>query len=192
MRPHRTRSLRARRLSIAPDPAFQDASARVAPARVRLHPHGLDLSGGEGSDILPLYVGSMHYWRHHPSTWGRGLDAMREMGLLLVDTYVPWGVHEKEPGKFDFGTEEPRYDVARFLRMAHERGLRAVVRPGPHINAELTYFGLPERVVWNRACQARTPRDNPVMLPMVPVAFPVPSYASRVFHAEVERWFARV
>ncbi|WP_394824115.1 beta-galactosidase [Pendulispora albinea] len=182
----RTRTPRARRLKIAPDP-----SPQVAAPRVLLHPHGLDLRAS-GEAILPLYAGSMHYWRHHPQAWGAGLDAMRAMGLLLVDTYVPWGVHETEPGKFDFGAKDPRLDVVRFLRMAHERGLRAVVRPGPHINAELTYFGLPEWIVWNRACQARTPRDNPVMLPIVPVAFPVPSYASRVFHAEVERWFERV
>ncbi|WP_394833931.1 beta-galactosidase [Pendulispora rubella] len=191
----RTRSLRARRLKIDPGEPVSQRAPQIA--RVRLHPHGLELPTGgphteRASSVLPLYAGSMHYWRHHPSTWAAGLDAMREMGLLLVDTYVPWGVHEREPGVYDFGTKEPRHDVGRFLRMAHERGLRAVVRPGPHINAELTYFGLPERIVWDRACQARTPRDNPVMLPIVPVAFPVPSYASRVFHAEVERWFDRV
>ena len=46
--------------------------------------------------------------------------------------------------------------------------------------------------MWDRACQARTPRDNPVMLPIVPVAFPVPSYASDVFHEETALWFERV
>ena len=35
-------------------------------------------------------------------------------------------------------------------------------------------IGLPERVVWERACQARTPRDNPVILPIVPTAFSEP------------------
>jgi beta-galactosidase len=67
-----------------------------------------------------------------------------------------------------------------------------VLRPGPHINAELTYFGLPERIVWDRACQARTPQGHPVMLPIVPVAFPVPSYASDAFHEETALWFERV
>jgi beta-galactosidase len=131
----------------------------------------------------------MHYWRLEPSAWGPGLDAMRAMGMRVVDTYVPWGPHEVATGVFDFGQTFPRLDVARFLRMVHERGMVAIVRPGPHINAELTYFGLPERVVWDPACQARTPQGNPVMLPMVPVAFPVPSYASEAFHEEVERWF---
>jgi len=173
--------------------------------RVELHPHGLLLGGGadrarrgaggpggDGPHVLPLYAGTMHYWRHDPSRWGAGLDAMRAMGLRVLDTYVPWAIHERGPGEFDFGEREPHLDVARFLELADARGLKVVLRPGPHINAELTHFGVPERVVWDRACQARTPRGNPVMLPMVPVAFPVPSYASDEFHREVARWFDAV
>ena len=156
--------------------------------RVRLHPHGLDL----GDEIVALRAGAMHYWRHPPDEWGAGLDAIRALGFRLVDTYVPWGEHEIAPGQLDFGERQPRLDVARFLKMAHERALKVVLRPGPHINAELTYFGLPERIVWDRACQARTPRDNPVMLPIVPVMFPVPSYASDVFHEETAIWFEKV
>src|SRR5258706_10428513 len=117
---------------------------------------------------------------------------MKAIGFRLVDTYVPWDVHEVAPGDFDFGERDPRLDVARFLEMAHARDLKVVLRPGPHINAELTRFGIPERIVWDRACQARTPRDNPVMLPIVPLAFPVPSYASDVFHEETALWFEAV
>jgi len=131
----------------------------------------------------------MHYWRHNPADWAAGLDGIVSLGLLLVDVYVPWGVHEIAPGLFDFGERRPQLDVVRFVKMAHERGLKVVLRPGPHINAELTYFGLPERIVWDRACQARTPGGHPVMLPMVPLAFPVPSYASDVFHDETALWF---
>lgn len=136
-----------------------------------------------------MWAGAMHYWRHAPEDWGACLDAMKAMGLRLVDTYVPWGVHETAQGTFDFGEHYARLDVARFIRLAGEKGMHVIARPGPHINAELTYFGLPERVVWDRECQARTPRDNPVVLPMVPVAFPVPSYASDAFHDETALWF---
>ena len=162
-------------------------SLEHASRRARVHPHGLMLEGA--AHALPLYCGAMHYWRHPPEAWGPCLDAMKAMGLRLVDTYVPWGVHERGPGVFDFGERDPSLDVAGFVRMCAERGLKVVVRPGPHINAELTFFGLPERIAWDRECQARTPRDNPVMLPMVPVAFPVPSYASDLFHEETARWF---
>ena len=177
-------------------PRFAPSSRSMASAmpallaqtrRVKMHPHGLDLGGGAA--ILPLWCGAMHYWRHAPQEWGPGLDAMKAMGLRLVDTYVPWAIHEVEAGVFDFGETNPRLDVSRFVKMCGERDLKVVIRPGPHINAELTYFGLPERIAWDRDCQARTPRDNPVMLPMVPTAFPVPSYASDVFHEETARWF---
>jgi beta-galactosidase len=149
----------------------------------------LDLQNGE---ILPLWAGAMHYWRHPPSEWRAGLEAMRAMGLRLVDIYVPWGVHEIAPGEYDFGERNPSLDVRGFLELSHEIGLRCVFRPGPHINAELTFFGLPERIVWDEACQARTPKGHPVILPIVPVAFPVPSYASAVFLEETERWYRAV
>jgi beta-galactosidase len=174
-------------------PSEQDAPLSRGRSRVRLHPHGLELDHEEArGEALPLYAGAMHYWRHSPEDWGPGLDAMKAIGFRLVDTYVPWGVHEVARGDFDFGDRNPRLHVTRFLEMAHARGLKVVLRPGPHINAELTHFGLPERIVWDRACQARTPRDNPVMLPIVPVAFPVPSYASDVFHEETALWFEAV
>jgi beta-galactosidase len=140
-------------------------------------------------ELVPMWAGAMHYWRHAPEDWSACLDAMKAMGLRLVDTYVPWGVHETGQGTFDFGERYARLDVARFIRLCGEKGMHVIARPGPHINAELTYFGLPERVVWDRECQARTPRDNPVILPLVPVAFPVPSYASDAFFDETALWF---
>jgi beta-galactosidase len=158
-------------------------------SRVRLHPHGLDVGGDE---VLPLWAGAMHYWRHSQHEWRAGLEAMRAMGLRLVDTYVPWGVHEVAPGEHDFGESNARLDVAQFLETAHEVGLRCVLRPGPHINAELTFFGVPERIVWDPECQARTPGGNPVMLPIAPVAFPVPSYASDAFLEQTARWYRAV
>ncbi len=160
------------------------------PKLVEVRPHGLFLT--DTQELVPLWAGAMHYWRHAPEDWSACLDAMKAMGLRLVDTYVPWGVHETSQGNFDFGERYARLDVARFVQLAGEKGLKVIIRPGPHINAELTYFGLPERVVWDRDCQARTPRDNPVVLPLVPVAFPVPSYASDAFHDETALWFEAV
>ena len=162
------------------------SSSKVQKA-VEVRPQGLWLA--DKKELVPLWAGAMHYWRHAPEDWEACLDAMKAMGLRLVDTYVPWGVHETAQGVFDFGERFGRLDVARFIRLCGEKGMHVIARPGPHINAELTYFGLPERVVWDRECQARTPRDNPVILPLVPVAFPVPSYASDAFFDETALWF---
>lgn len=176
----------------------RSTSEPPAAKAVEVRPQGLWLR--EKGELVPLWAGAMHYWRHAPEDWGPCLDAMKAMGLRMVDTYIPWGVHEtgvaaeggSGHGAFDFGERYGRLDVARFIRLAGEKGMHVIARPGPHINAELTYFGLPERVVWDRECQARTPRDNPVILPLVPVAFPVPSYASDAFHDEAALWFEAV
>jgi beta-galactosidase len=141
--------------------------------------------------VVPLYVGSVHYWRLERAIWREALVATKRLGVGIIDTYVPWSVHEIAPDETDFGDRRPELDVIAFLRLVQEVGLFAIVRPGPHINAELTHFGIPERIIWDAACQARSPLGNPVMLPMVPVGFPVPSYASAAFLSEAEKWLAR-
>jgi beta-galactosidase len=156
--------------------------------KVGLTSAGLSLSG----DVVPLHAGAVHYWRLERASWRPALEETKKLGVRIVDTYVPWGVHETEPGKADFGQIDPRLDVVAFLRIVQELGLWAIVRPGPHINAELTFFGIPERIVWDPACQARSPGGNPVVLPMVPLGFPVPSYASEVFLRETEAWYRLV
>ncbi|GAC1352105.1 MAG: hypothetical protein NVSMB1_11670 [Polyangiales bacterium] len=172
--------------------------------RVELSREGLRLvrvmGGEQTTEMIPLRAGAMHYFRLDPYSWREGLRALVAMELKLVETYIPWQAHERvEDASTDGeGARSPQFDftghldVAAFLREAHALGLKAIVRPGPHINAELTDFGIPERVLWNPACQARTPRQNPVILPAPPRAFPVPSYASRVFLDETARWFAAV
>src|SRR5450432_1080316 len=163
-------------------------STAASPERVRLSPRGLRLGDRE----VPLISGSVHYFRLDPREWLAALTALQSLGIEIVDVYLPWGVHEQADGRLDFGVKDPRLDIVRFLRQTRDLGLLAIVRPGPHINAELTYFGIPERVIWNSDCQARSPRGKPVVLPVPPLAFPVPSYASVAFLDEADRWLEAV
>ncbi len=164
------------------------AQRSKGPKRVRLAGRTLKI----GDVRIPLLSGAMHYYRLDPSAWKPGLEALKRMGLPMVETYTPWGVHETGPGAFDFGETDPKRDLGRFIDMAAEEGLWVFIRPGPHINAEMTNFGLPERIVYDKACQARSPRQNPVILPFPPQMFPVPSYASERFHEETGRWYDAV
>jgi len=159
-----------------------------SPPGVSLSPRGLRL----GEREVPLISGSVHYFRLDPREWLAALSALQSLGIEIVDVYVPWGVHEQVDGTFDFGVRDPRLGLVRFLELAQSLGLLAIVRPGPHINAELTFFGVPERVIWNADCQARSPRGAPVVLPVPPLAFPVPSYASEAFLGESDRWLSAV
>ncbi|MFW6051182.1 MAG: beta-galactosidase [Myxococcota bacterium] len=145
-----------------------------------------------GRREVPLLSGALHYWRLERDAWKPALREVRNLGLPLVETYVPWSVHEVGPNAFDFGERDPRLDLGAFLDLAGELGMQVFLRPGPHINAEMTHFGIPKRVIDDPACQARSPRGNPVVLGFPPRMFPVPSYASDAFHGEVGRWYDAV
>jgi len=147
--------------------------------------HGLSLDGRP----VPWLSGDIHYWRHSPKDWPALLERITALGLRMICTYIPWGVHEGAPGAFDFGDLDPAKGLDRFLDLAGQYGLHVLVRPGPHINAELTYFGFPARLFDNPAMLARNARGGPVLLPMFPRMFPLPSYASEAFWSEVEVWF---
>ena len=88
------------------------------------------LLDGEPFTILS---GSIHYTRVHPTDWHHSLYNLKAMGFNTVETYVPWNMHEPEPGVFDFAGIK---DLARFLDEAAELGLWAIVRPSPFICAE--------------------------------------------------------
>jgi beta-galactosidase len=82
-------------------------------------------------------------------------------------------------------THEQR-DLAGFLDLAHARGLRAVVRPGPFVMAELKNEGIPYRVY----------DEHPHLLPTTwdgaPVATRTLDYLAPEFLAAVDGWYARV
>lgn len=151
----------------------------AAPARTRFDDRGLVLADGAR---VPFFAGAMHYWRVAPARWEACVRAMRELGFRLVETYVPWSVHDGEAWT---GAR----DLRAFLDVVAGAGLHAVLRPGPHCNAELTDFGYPERVLREDACLARGRSGAPVWMPAPPRAFPAPSYASAAFRAHVADWY---
>jgi beta-galactosidase len=167
-------------------------SARVSTQREVSAPAIVGCSLQLGKQTFPLYAGAVHYFRLPPDAWRAALEAVKSLGCTIVETYVPWGVHELADGSFDFGEHDPSKNLARFLDVAEALGLYVFVRPGPNINAELTYFGLPRRIVFDPECQARSPRGQPLPFIAPPKMFPVPSYASERFLSETERWFAKV
>jgi beta-galactosidase len=87
-----------------------------------------------------ILSGAMHYFRVHPDYWEDRLVKLRAMGLNTVETYVAWNLHEPRPGEFHF---DGGLDLERYLKLAGELGLKAIVRPGPYICSEWDLGGLP-------------------------------------------------
>lgn len=145
------------------------------------------------NDIPVLLVGgSVHYWRLDRALWSQILDKVKEMGFETICTYVPWSVHELARGQFDFGESNPSYDLEAFLFLCEEKNLNVLLRPGPHVNSEITYFGFPKRIVLDPEIQSVTAEGTPVVFPSPPRMFPVPGYASEKFYNEVAIFFDRV
>lgn len=87
-----------------------------------------------------ILSGAIHYFRVDPNDWYHSLYNLKALGFNTVETYVPWNLHEPKEGKFNF---EGIADVERFLTIAQELGLYAIVRPSPYICAEWEFGGLP-------------------------------------------------
>ena len=87
-----------------------------------------------------IISGAFHYFRTVPEYWQDRLEKLKAMGCNTVETYIPWNLHEPEPGIFRF---DGMLDVERFIRLAQELGLYVIIRPSPYICAEWEFGGLP-------------------------------------------------
>jgi len=87
-----------------------------------------------------IISGAVHYFRVVPEYWRDRLEKLKAMGCNVVETYVPWNMHEPQKGAFCF---DGFCDITGFLQIAQELGLYAIVRPGPYICAEWEFGGLP-------------------------------------------------
>ncbi len=93
---------------------------------------------------IPLISGEVHYWRLNPSYWHEVLDRVKEMGLNVVSTYVPWDYHEYQRGKFDFtGKTDQTHNLKAFLELTRKKGFSIIIRPGPYIYSEWPNEGAP-------------------------------------------------
>ncbi len=99
-----------------------------------------------------ILAGAMHYFRIMPTYWRDRLTKLKAMGLNTVETYVAWNLHEPRPGQFDFTGQ---LDLARYLEIAAELGLNAIVRPGPYICSEWELGGLPAWLLRDPMMQLR-------------------------------------
>lgn len=87
-----------------------------------------------------IISGAIHYFRVVPEYWQDRLEKLKAMGCNTVETYIPWNVHEPVKGEYRF---DGMRDVVKFVRLAGELGLFAILRPSPYICAEWEFGGLP-------------------------------------------------
>ncbi|HEY1091987.1 MAG TPA: beta-galactosidase, partial [Burkholderiaceae bacterium] len=96
-----------------------------------------------GRPWLPV-MGEFHYTRSPASSWAAELLKMKAAGIDIVASYVIWNHHELNEGKFNW---QGNRNLRRFLQLAQQAGLKAVVRIGPWSHAEVRFGGIPDWVV---------------------------------------------
>lgn len=106
-----------------------------------------------------IHSGEIHYPRIPEAYWRPRLRAAKAMGLNTICTYTFWNLHEPKPGQWDF---KGNLNVAKFVRIAGEEGLKVIVRPGPYICTELDFGGLPAWTLKDRTMKVRS-RDPKFM-----------------------------
>lgn len=100
----------------------------------------------KGKDFLmdgkpyTILSGAMHYFRIPRAYWTDRLTKLKECGFNTVETYMPWNLHEKREGEFDFSG---MLNVEAYIECAAALGLNVILRPGPYICAEWEAGGLP-------------------------------------------------
>lgn len=89
---------------------------------------------------IKIISGSMNYFRMVPEYWRDRLEKLKALGCNTLETYIPWNLHEKKKGIFDFSG---MLDIVRYVKTAQELGLMVILRPSPYICGEWEFGGLP-------------------------------------------------
>lgn len=113
-----------------------------------------------------IVSGAIHYFRVLPELWHDRLLRLKAMGCNTVETYVAWNFHAPSSEVVDFTGWR---DLERFLEIAADLGLDAIVRPGPYICAEWEGGGFPGWLMADPSVRLRV--NDPAYL------------------AHVDRWF---
>jgi hypothetical protein len=114
---------------------------------------------------------------------------MADSGVNLVSFYIPWRLHERHLNgatEFDFvGGYHPQTDVRHFLTLVKESNLKAIIKPGPFIHAEVQFGGIPNRIIFDEEVVRHTGRGGGI-LPSQGCA--LPSFFDPKFKLEVQAW----
>ena len=86
------------------------------------------------------------------------LDEVARMGFTTISIYIPWEVHERDRGKFDF---EGNKDIDAFLGLIEEKGLDIVVGPVHRSTPSSPGSATRSASSPTPSCRRSTPRERP-------------------------------
>ena len=117
---------------------------------------------------------------------------LKAAGLNGIETYVPWNLHEANPGEFDFAGD---LDLVSFLQLAKQLDLFVLLRPGPYICSEWDWGGLPSWLLQDSFMKVRTQYkgyQNAVrnyFQELIPKILPLQRLWSKILSDTIYRYF---
>ncbi|KAF7531211.1 hypothetical protein G7054_g9091 [Neopestalotiopsis clavispora] len=87
-----------------------------------------------------IMSGELHPWRLVPSLYDDIFQKIKALGFNCVSFYVMWALVEAAPGNL---TAEGVFAYEPFFKAASRAGIYLIARPGPYINAEVSFGGYP-------------------------------------------------
>ncbi|NQT87892.1 beta-galactosidase [bacterium] len=108
----------------------------------------------DGKRVLHLSA-EVAYFRLPRDEWADRLLQTRLAGFNMVETAVPWSLHEPVQGQF---TASGQADLAAFLDLCHRLKLRVFLRIGPFVGTTMSNGGLPAWLGNDRKLMVRTGR----------------------------------
>jgi beta-galactosidase len=140
-------------------------------------------------DGKPFFMmsGEIHYYRMPPKMWDLHLKRAKEAGLNTVSSYIPWGWHEYEEGKFDFdGKTHPQRNIREYLKKVNRHGLKFIARIGPIANAEMIHEGMPAWLLKNY------PEVYVTLNNGKKATWPMMNYMNETFLAKNGKWYEQI
>ncbi|MBM7097890.1 beta-galactosidase [Bacillus sp. H-16] len=139
-----------------------------------------------GEEVI-LYGAELHYFRVPRDLWRERIRQVKEAGINMVSTYVPWIFHEYEEGNTDLtGETLPERDLVSFLELIKEEGLYCLVRPGPYVMAEIVDHGVPTWFIENYPQAVAKTKDGEIHPTRVV------SYLHENYLEKVNLWYDKV
>lgn len=93
-----------------------------------------------------FWSGEFPYYRTRPEEWEDRLIKIKEAGVDFITAYIPWNLHEKQEGVYDFTGEsgDERCNLIKFIEVIDKLGMYFIPKPGPFICAEVQHGGIPD------------------------------------------------
>ncbi|MCP3028553.1 beta-galactosidase [Halobacillus sp. A5] len=134
-----------------------------------------------------VFGAELHYFRIPKEDWLDRVRQVKEAGVNMVSTYVPWIFHEYEEGAIDLtGETRAERDFQSFLQLLADEGMYCLVRPGPYVMAEIVDHGVPTWFIDHYPeALAYTEKGDGHPTRVV-------SYMHPAFLEKVERWYHSV